>query len=128
MRVEDGSVTVAMTGVVATAILVSVAVAALASLYAAKTQAETAADAAALAAAVDTFPAAATGTPATSARDVAARNGARLTRCACAVDGRLSPRTVMVVVVVDASVPVFGDVGVRAASRAEFDPSKWLGP
>lgn len=120
--------TVAMTGVLATVILVSVAVTALASLYAAKTQAETAADAAALAAAVDTFPAAATGAPATSARDVAARNGARLRRCVCSVDGRLSPRTVTVVVVVDARVPVFGDVSVRATSRAEFDPGKWLGP
>jgi heme A synthase len=120
-------VTVAMTGVVATVILAGVAVAALGSLYAAKTQAETAADAAALAAAVATYPAAATGGPVASARDVAIRNGARLARCDCVVDGRLSPRTVTVVVFVDASVPVFGDVGVRASSRAEFDPGEWLG-
>lgn len=120
--------TVAMTGVVATVFLAAVAVAALASLYAAKTQAETAADAAALAAAVDTYPAAGTGDPATSARGVAVRNGARLTRCDCVVDGRLAPRTVLVVVAVDTSVPVFGDVSVRAAARAEFDPGEWLGP
>jgi tetrahydromethanopterin S-methyltransferase subunit D len=120
--------TVAMTGVLATVIIAGVTVASLASLYAAKTQAETAADAAALAAAVATYPVAATGAPLTSARDAAVQNGATLTECECVIDGRLSPRVVTVEVVVGANVPVFGDVSVRASSRAEFDPGEWLGP
>lgn len=120
--------TVAMTGVMATVIILGVAVAALASLYAARTQAETAADAAALAAAVDTYPPAARGAPMAAARVVALRNGATLLRCDCAVDSDLAPRTVTVVVSVDTRVPVFGDVSVRASSRAEFDPGRWLGP
>lgn len=127
MRTERGSMTVAMAGVVATIILAGVAVTAIASLYAARNQAEIAADAAALAAAVATYPGAAGAAPVTSAREITARNRARLTRCDCPVDGRLIPRTVLVVVAVDTRVPVFGAVVVRASARAEFDPAEWLG-
>ena len=120
--------TIAMTGVVAVTIFVIVAVAAVGSLYGAKAQAENAADAAALAAAVATYPPAAGAEPVSSAADIAARNGARLLRCECAVDGRLVARTVLVVVSIGARVPIFGAVTVRASSRAEFDPGEWLGP
>lgn len=125
---ERGSVTVVMGGIVAVTIVLSVAVAAVGSLYGAKTQAETAADAAALAAAVATYPPAAGGEPVSSAADIAARNGARLIRCVCDVDGRLVSRTVLVEISIGARVPIFGAVTVRAASRAEFDPGRWLGP
>lgn len=124
---QRGSMTVAMTGALAIFIVAAVAVAALGSLYAAKTRAETAADAAALAAAVATYPAAASGGPVASAADIAARNGARLTRCDCKVDTRLTSRAVLVEVSIDARVPVFGLVAVAASSRAEFDPVEWLG-
>lgn len=127
--IEDrGSATVAMLGMMATVIICSVAVAALGALYAAKAQAENAADAAALAAAVATYPGASSDSPVPSARDIAARNGARLVTCQCIVDGRLAPRTVQVAVAVEANVPIFGAVEVRSSARAEFDPGRWLGP
>lgn len=128
MTRERGSMTVAMTGVVATIMVTGVAIAAVGALYAARTQAETAADAAALAAAVATYPGAAAGrTPVASAREITAINGATLIRCDCVSDMSLASRVVEVSVSVDASVPVFGKVVVRASSRAEFDPGAWLG-
>jgi hypothetical protein len=47
--------------------------------------------------------------------------------CACPVDGNLEARVAEVVVGVEADVPIFGQWLVRAGSRAEFDPSRWLG-
>ncbi|MGD2103327.1 MAG: pilus assembly protein TadG-related protein [Acidimicrobiia bacterium] len=119
--------TVAMTGVLAVVIIVGVAVGAIGALYAARTRADNAADAAALAAAVATYPAASGQMPVSSAREIAAANGATLTECDCAVDTSLTSRVVLVSVVVDAHVPVFGPVRVRSSSRAEFDPGRWLG-
>jgi hypothetical protein len=34
---------------------------------------------------------------------------------------------VEVVTAIRVDVPIFGEVTVRAASRAEFDPMRWLG-
>lgn len=128
MRAEEGSMTVAVCAALALIAVVSVAVAGLGSLYAARAQAQNAADAAALAAAVATYPPAASSSPERAAGLIAGENAARLVSCACPTNGGLSSRIVEVVVAVEAEVPVFGEWLVRAASRAEFDPVRWLGP
>ena len=127
MKAEAGSATVAMTGAIAMIAFASVAIAGLGSVYATRTQAQVAADAAALAAAVATYPPASQSAPHESAKDVARRNGATLIGCSCPVDETPSARVVEVVTAIAVDVPVFGDVIVRASSRAEFDPWRWLG-
>lgn len=118
---------VAMSAAVAIVAVLGVAVASIATLYAARTQAANAADAAALAAAVATYPPASPHDPETVARSSADANGAALVSCRCPRDGGLRSRTVEVVAVVRANVPIFGEVSVRSPSRAEFDPMDWLG-
>lgn len=118
---------VAMSAVVGVVAVAAVAVAGLAAMYAARAQAQTAADASALAAAVATYPPASTRSPLAAARSVAASNGAALVSCRCPRNGDFTARTVEVLTAVAVDVPVFGQVTVRARSRAEFDPMLWLG-
>lgn len=118
---------VASSGVTAIVALLGVAVAAIGMLYGARAQATNAADAAALAAAVATYPPASSTDPVTAARQAAMWNDAVLASCRCPRDTSLSARTVEVVATVEAEVPVFGRVTVSSASRAEFDPMRWLG-
>lgn len=127
MKPDDGSMAVAMSGAVAMVAIVSIAVAGLGALYSARAQAQTAADAAALAAAVATYPAAATTSPVAAARIGADENGANVLSCACPRDGTLEARVVGVVVGIEVDVPIFGEWVVKASSRAEFDPLRWLG-
>lgn len=120
--------TIAMCAVVVIVAVLGVAVASIGTLYAARAQATNAADAAALAAAVATYPPTATGrSPLAAARSAASANDAQLLACQCPTDSSLDTRIVQVVAGVEASVPVFGQITVRAASRAEFDPRDWLG-
>lgn len=128
MTIDRGSMTVAMSAAVAIVAAVAVAVASLGSLYAARAQAQTAADAAALAAAVATYPTATATSPMVAARTGAGENGAILVRCSCPRDATLRARVVEVVAGVEADVPIFGERLVRASSRAEFDPIRWLRP
>ena len=113
----------------ATALLAAllVATAALAMAVAARTQATNAADAAALAAAVSTYPAAASTAPGEAATRMATAHGGRLIACACGIDRSLRARTVEVVVAIDVTVPIFGELETRGTARAEFDPLRWLG-
>jgi secretion/DNA translocation related TadE-like protein len=124
---EDGSTTVLMLAVVAVLAAVAVATAGLGMAVAARAQAQSAADASALAAAPATYPPATDGIPLMAARRAAGANGARLVSCRCQVDSSLSPRVVTVVVAVAVAVPVLGSFEVQVASRAEFDPLRWLG-
>lgn len=118
---------VLMTGILALLALVAVATASLGVAYAARTQATTAADAGALAAVVATYPPTGRRNPVDEAHTVVARNGAKLVSCECRVISHLGIRTVVVVTVVEIEVPVFGQLGIRGVSRAEFDPRLWLG-
>ena len=127
MSVDRGSMAVASSGVTAVVALLGVAVAAIGMLYGARAQATNAADAAALAAAVATYPPASSVDPVTAARQAAMANGLVLIDCRCPRDASLAIRTVEVVAVVEVEVPVFGRVSVSSASRAEFDPMRWLG-
>lgn len=117
----------AMSAAVGIVAILAIAVTALASMYAARAKAQVAADASALAAAVATYPSASTSSPGASARSVAASNGAVLLECRCPRDESLTVRTVEVLTAVVVDVPVFGEANVRARSRAEFDPMRWLG-
>ncbi|MGH3649922.1 MAG: pilus assembly protein TadG-related protein [Acidimicrobiia bacterium] len=127
MTTQTGSMTVVMSGVVAIVAIAAVAVASLGMLFAARAQATNAADAGALAAAVATYPPASALGPVTAAREVIGRNGATLVECHCPRRGDLAPRTVEVVAGVRVEVPIFGTFTVKSASRAEFDPLRWLG-
>ncbi|MFZ0013239.1 MAG: pilus assembly protein TadG-related protein [Acidimicrobiia bacterium] len=127
MSASRGSATVAMTGALVMTALAGIAVAGLATLYSARAQAQTGADAAALAAAVATYPPAAGAVPSVAARGAAWVNGVFVVGCRCRVDTTLEVRTVEVVVAIEATVPVLGSFTVRASSRAEFDPRRWLG-
>ena len=128
MRVgEAGTATVAMLAVAALLAALGVATSSLGVAYAARAQAQTASDAAALAAAVATYPDASGSDPRLQATAVARANRASLVRCGCPVDPSLSARVVEVVTEVEIEVPIFGRLRVRAASRAEFDPRRWLG-
>ncbi len=127
MSSDLGSSTVLMTGVVGMIAAMSLATAGLGHAYGAKAQAQTAADAAALAAAVATYPPATQGAPRQRARMAAGANGATLVSCVCQVDGSRRPRIVTVGVVIEVDVPIFGQLGISATSRAEFDPGLWLG-
>lgn len=127
MSQDAGSAVVLFTGLIGIIATVSVAVAGLGLAYSARAQAQTASDAAALAAAVATYPPAADDTPVHRARRAATANGADLISCSCPVDRTLRPRVVAVVTAVRIDLPVFGYHAVRATSRAEFDPRRWLG-
>lgn len=116
-----------MTGLVVVIATVAVATTGLGLAYAARAQAQTASDAAALAAAVATYPPAAQTGPTTVASQISARNGALLVGCDCPVDLTMRPRVVNVATEVVVDIPLFGVVAVRAESRAEFDPRRWLG-
>lgn len=118
---------VAMSAVVAIVAVLAVAVASIGTLYAARAQATNAADAAALAAAVATYPPASATSPVVAASGAARANGASIDQCRCPVDGGMGDRTVEVRALVRATVPIFGEIPVRASSRAEFSPREWLG-
>ncbi len=124
---ERGAMAALMMAVIALLAVVSISTASLASLFAARASAHTAADAAALAAAVATHPATGRGSPASEAAKVVAANGADLRSCVCRVDSSMRPRVAEVVAVVRVAVPLFGELDVRGAARAEFDPRRWLG-
>lgn len=129
MSRERGAVTPLLLGVAGVILVFGIGVADVGILLAARIQAATAADAAALAAAPVTFrPFGATAGPVEEARRLAEANGAGLSRCVCAVDPSWKARSVDVVVERVAHLVGFGSVTVRASSRAEFDPSKLLGP
>ncbi len=81
-----------------------------------------------LAAAVATYPATSRGDPTAAAGAAAEANGAVMVSCHCPVDSTLRARVVEVLAAVRVSVPIFGEVTVRGASRAEFTPRDWLGP
>lgn len=118
----------ALAGIIALLAAVALATAGLGVVYAAREQAAAGADAAALAAAVATFPPAGrAGSPAEAARAAAAANGAALTSCQCPIQENMGTRTVTVITSVRVNVPLFGELVVRARSRAEFDPGRWLG-
>lgn len=119
--------TVVMMAALAMITFVSFAVVGLGGLYVARARAQTAADAAALAAAVSTYPPASSLGPKLAAGRAALENGTSLVVCRCPVDSSLQVRVVEVVTMVTSEVPVFGRLEVRAASRAEFDPMRWLG-
>lgn len=117
-----------MAGIIALLAAVALATAGLGVVYAAREQAVAGADAAALAAAVATFPLAGqTGPPAEAAQAAAAANGAALVSCQCPIQENMGTRTVTVITSVRVKVPMFGEMMVRARSRAEFDPARWLG-
>lgn len=127
MSADRGSATVLTLAISGLVVVLTAAVAQLGVLVAARGQASTAADAAALAAAVATYPAAGTRTPRAAAAVAARANGAVVETCRCPVDARLRTRSVEVVASVDVDVSLFGDLTVRSAARAEFDPRAWLG-
>lgn len=126
MKSDRGSGTVLVLTATAIVALASVAVAALGMLHAARATAQNAADAAALAAAPATYPPVAAH-PSERANEIALANGALLLQCECPVDPSLATRVAAVRVAVTVRVPIFGAVEVIASSRAEFDPSLWLG-
>jgi len=127
MTSDEGSMALAMCGVLVVIAVLSVAVSGLATAYAARAQAANAADSAALAAAVATYPPATTGAPLVMARAAARANGAVVVSCDCAVDHGLRARIVEVVVMIPIDLPIFGARQVSGAARAEFDPIDWLG-
>jgi hypothetical protein len=127
VKSEDGAMTVLVSGLIVIVAVLGIAVAAVGMLYVARAQAVNAADAAALAAAVATYPSASSTTPGAAAASAAEANGARLIGCECPIDASLRVRTVEVVAAVRVDIPVFGEVTVKGASRAEFDPMRWLG-
>lgn len=125
---DRGSVVPAVAGITALLASVALATAGLGAVYAAREQAATGADAAALAAAVATFPPAGhRDAPDEAARSAAAANGAVLLDCRCPIDEGMGARVVTVTTAVRLKVPLFGELTVRARSRAEFDPGRWLG-
>jgi hypothetical protein len=109
--------------IMAVTLLLALVVADAGSYLIARTRAAAAADAAALAAAPVTFrPFGATGSPRHEASLFARVNGADLVSCTCPLDPSYDAREVRVVVELSARTVLFGAVGVRAASRAEFRP------
>lgn len=123
MRKERGSVTVAVLGVAAVAITLTVGLAGIGQALAARAAAATAAGAAALAAAPVTFrPFGANGDPGEEAARYARANGAELVECRCPPDPGYRPRTAAVRVRVEATVLAVGKVTVEAAAATEFNP------
>lgn len=127
LSADRGSATVLMLAITGLVVVLTAAVAQLGMLVAARNQASTAADAAALAAAVATYPATGPRPPRAAAALAAHANGAEVETCRCPVDRRLRTRSVEVVTSLEVDVPLFGDLTVRSAARAEFDPRAWLG-
>lgn len=127
MLADRGSASVAIAVPLAFVAMALVALGSLAILYGARVQASTAADAAALAAAVATYPPAGADSPLAEAGRYAEANGASLVSCDCQVDSNLRPRVATVIVVKRIKVPFFGELGVQAGARSEFDPIAWLG-
>jgi len=124
---DRGSVTIAMVGVIAVMLVLTVGLAAVGTWLRANTEASAAADAAALAAAPVTFlPFGAKGTPAEEAARFARRNGARLIWCSCPLDPSWEARTVEVEVERLVHIWPLGDYAVRARGRAEFVPELLL--
>jgi len=126
MTGDRGSLTPLVAMVAALVATLAVVTTSLAGAYSVRVQAVTAADAAALAAAVATYPSAGGGDPVSAARRIAAANGALLVACRCRVDPSPRPRVVTVVTEVAVNLPIFGRLRIRAGSRAEFDPLRWL--
>jgi secretion/DNA translocation related TadE-like protein len=115
---ERGSVSITVAGLVVLALVLTLGLADLGEVLLARSRARAAADAAALAAAQEL--ALASGMePAVLAADYAARNGAELTSCACAIG------TFEAAVMVSVSVPDLfllpGPVSVPARARAVVD-------
>jgi secretion/DNA translocation related TadE-like protein len=125
---EQGSAGVLLLGVAALGLLLMAGVGIVGSLVVARSEAAAAADAAALAAAPVTFrPFGATGSPTDEAARFATANRARLVECVCPIDRSWAPRTVRVEVERTIDLGPFGNVPVRASSRAEFTPAALLG-
>jgi len=114
----------AMAALLATVI---VGLASVGIVFAARSQAVAAADASALAAAVASYPPAGSGAPARVAASIAGANGATLVSCSCPANSLLEKRVVTVIVAIPLEVPILGTLSIRAGSRAEFDPGRWLG-
>ena len=124
MKSEAGSVTIALLGVMAVAILVGLTLIDIAAYISGGVQASTAADAAALAAAPLTFRAFGSSvTPAREAAYFAAANGAVVVVCRCIVDRSWRTRTVEVIVERRLVLTLFGRRTIRAVGRAEFTPA-----
>lgn len=127
MSRERGAATPLLLGVAAFVLLLAVGLGDVALLIGARLQAAVAADAAALAAAPVTFDDfGARAGPVAEARRFASANGGRLVRCRCPVDRSWEARTVVVEVARPVFLPGWGTVTVRAASTAEFEPSRLL--
>ncbi len=124
---DRGGASILVVGWVLVVATIGVATASVGALVSAREQAYTAAEAAALAAAVATYPPAGSGAPSTKAAEYAGRNGSRIVSCRCPVDSTLVARTVVVTTALEVDIPLFGEVTVGAAARAEFDPALWLG-
>lgn len=125
---ERGSASIAVLGVGAVILILSVGLSAVGSYLVARAEAETAADAAALAAAPVTFlPFGARGSPTEEAARFAALNHARLVACRCPIDPSWEPRTVEVTATRTVVIWPLGTFEVTAAGRAEFVPALLLG-
>jgi len=123
VRKERGSVTVAVLGVAAVAIALTVGLAGIGQALAARAAATTAAEAAALAAAPVTFrPFGAEGGPWEEAARYARANGAELVECRCPPDPGYRPRTAVVRVRAVTKVLGVGRLTVEATAAAEFRP------
>lgn len=122
VRNADGSIGLGL-AVVVLAIILALGVGLVGAGLSAYAAASNAADAAVLAAAPLTFrPFGSIRGPSEEAAIFAARNGARLVSCQCAVDRSWNARTVRVVVARSIRLPAVGSITVRAASRATFEP------
>lgn len=126
---DRGSASLALIGVVGVVLVLAIGLAAVGSVLRARVEAGTAADAAALAAAPVTFlPFGAAGTPTEEAARFARLNGARVIRCACALDPSWEPRTVEVRTERAVAIWPLGRITVQAVGRAEFVPARLLEP
>jgi secretion/DNA translocation related TadE-like protein len=115
---ERGSVSITVAGLAVFALVLALGLADLGEVLLARSRARAAADAAALAAAQEL--ALATGEePAVLAADYAARNGAELTSCACAI-GTFEAAVIVSVDVADLFL-LPGPVSVPARARAVVD-------
>lgn len=121
---ERGAASVVLLGVVVFVVMFGFVVADIGLYLRARAGASAAADAAALAAAPVTFAGfGSSGSPAFEAARLAGANGAALVSCECGIDRTWAPRTVRVVVAVEADLILFGHRTVPASSRAEFIPT-----
>lgn len=119
---ERGSVSIIVVAGTLMLCLTALGATDLGALLLARARAQAAADAAALAAAVNQAPALAQGEdPETAARDAAARNGAEVVRCECAVGSATAEVEVIVRPSIAFVVPWMGRPA-HATSRASVDP------